>query len=324
MPGLDDQPEEVSTPSLSQRSVGELLQSSRKDQGRKIADIAAELRVESYVLEALEADRFTGLGAPVFVKGYIRQYGRQLGLDAEDLLAAYRRQADDGEIAIQPNRGIQLRDERQVTIWIVTGLVLLLLAVALFVWWVGDADALFGSGPTVRESTIGQPSAVPSTVEGGAARRSPAEPTSVPAEPAPRADGELDRVAATAPVVEASPAEPEPLDDVEETAAVPAAQTSPPEPSASPPPGPSPNATAVRVRFMADCWTEITDAVGNRLYYDLAAAGTEATLYGQLPMNFFFGNAEGVELTINDVAYPIPAGSRRGNLANFIVYPSTD
>ena len=55
---------------------------------------------------------------PVFVKGYLKQYGTRLGLDVRDLLALYYKQTTLADVQIQPSRTIKLRDERQITSWI--------------------------------------------------------------------------------------------------------------------------------------------------------------------------------------------------------------
>ena len=58
-----------------------------------------------------------------------------LGLDASDLLAQYHKQSSLKEIQIQPSKTIKLRDERQITVWIVAVVILAALVVALGVWW---------------------------------------------------------------------------------------------------------------------------------------------------------------------------------------------
>jgi cytoskeleton protein RodZ len=51
---------------------------------------ARALHLEEGVLLALEEERFTALGAPVFVRGHLRSYARLLGLAEEAVLEAYR------------------------------------------------------------------------------------------------------------------------------------------------------------------------------------------------------------------------------------------
>jgi cytoskeleton protein RodZ len=75
----------------------------------------------------------------------------------------------------------------------------------------------------------------------------------------------------------------------------------------------------VELSFTEDCWTEISDSEGERLFYGLGSAGARSRFNATLPISIFFGNAGGVDLTVNGDRYPIPTGSRQGNLARFVI-----
>ncbi len=59
--------------------VGTQLRAARERAGLTIAQAAGQLRLEGAVLEALEAERFETLGAPIYVKGYLSRYAQLLG-----------------------------------------------------------------------------------------------------------------------------------------------------------------------------------------------------------------------------------------------------
>jgi cytoskeleton protein RodZ len=121
-------------------TLGQTLKQARTAQGLSLEQLATELRIEERQLLALEQDQLERIGVPVFIKGYIRQYGQRLGLDTRDLLLRYYEQVGGTmEIEVQPSRTIKLRDERQITVWIVAGIVLAVLAVFLAVWWLNGA-----------------------------------------------------------------------------------------------------------------------------------------------------------------------------------------
>ena len=67
-------------------SVGRILSRARVARDLSLEQVSAELRIEPQQLDALEHDRFERIGVPVFVKGYLRQYGARLGLDQRELL----------------------------------------------------------------------------------------------------------------------------------------------------------------------------------------------------------------------------------------------
>ncbi len=62
--------------------VGERLREARVEAGLSIADVASRLRMQIRVVEALEAENWARLGAPVFVRGQLRSYLRLLALPA--------------------------------------------------------------------------------------------------------------------------------------------------------------------------------------------------------------------------------------------------
>lgn len=64
----------------SSPGVGERLRDSRMEAGLTISDVAGRLRMQLRVVEALEAEDWSRLGAPVFIRGQLRSYLRLLKL----------------------------------------------------------------------------------------------------------------------------------------------------------------------------------------------------------------------------------------------------
>jgi cytoskeletal protein RodZ len=71
-------------------SVGGYLRALRLGKQVSLEEMARATRVGSHQLEALEADRFADLPAPVFVKGFIRAYCHFLGEPDDQALRHYR------------------------------------------------------------------------------------------------------------------------------------------------------------------------------------------------------------------------------------------
>ncbi|MCA9677358.1 MAG: helix-turn-helix domain-containing protein, partial [Myxococcales bacterium] len=65
------------------------LRSQRQARGLELDDIARVTRIQMRALERLEDGRFHELPADVFVRGFIRNYARVVGVDAELALARY-------------------------------------------------------------------------------------------------------------------------------------------------------------------------------------------------------------------------------------------
>ena len=78
-------------------------------------------------------------------------------------------------------------------------------------------------------------------------------------------------------------------------------------------------AMQLSITYVGDCWTEITDATGRRLYFDLGPAGRAINLSGEAPFSVLFGDADNVTLVVNGEAFDIPASSRRGRTARLTI-----
>ena len=73
------------------------------------------------------------------------------------------------------------------------------------------------------------------------------------------------------------------------------------------------------VTFSGDCWTEITDAGGRRLFFDLGRRGRTVSVSGVAPLSVLFGNADNVSVSVNGVAYTIRDADRRGQTARLTI-----
>jgi cytoskeleton protein RodZ len=313
---------ESNSDELSAKTLGQLLRDARDKKQISLEKVAEELRIDLAVLQALESDRISELpAAPVFIKGYIKHYGRQLGLDYAPLLDAYQRQVSRDDIELRPSRSIALRDERQITVWIVAGLVLALILVFLFVWWVGDRDvtsALVTPSPAIAPAPARTSPAVSLPVTSAApadetARTAPSPPPAPPegitAKPTDAGRAEASDRDGRGDSADASVAAPL----VEETAA-----------NAVIPEQRAERSIELRMTFANESWVEVTDARGEQLMYDLAAAGTAVELYPVPPVRVLLGNAEGVAVTVEGRPFAIPAQGRRANLANFVIRSAQD
>ncbi len=76
------------SPGTDARGIGERLRAAREARGFDIAQVATKLHMPAHVIEALEREDWSVLGAAVFVRGQLRSYARLLGLDEEQALSA--------------------------------------------------------------------------------------------------------------------------------------------------------------------------------------------------------------------------------------------
>jgi cytoskeleton protein RodZ len=73
----------------SEISPGRKLQEVRVHAGLTIEEVASRLCLRHSVIEALEADDFTGLSGLVFARGYLRAYARLLQINADEIISAF-------------------------------------------------------------------------------------------------------------------------------------------------------------------------------------------------------------------------------------------
>jgi cytoskeleton protein RodZ len=90
---------EAATAPETPLSLGDRLRSGRRARALSLEQAAQALHLEESLLAALEEERFAVVGAPVFVRGHLRNYARLLGLDEDAILAAYRSADPSSELA---------------------------------------------------------------------------------------------------------------------------------------------------------------------------------------------------------------------------------
>ena len=75
-------------------TVGQYLRKEREKRNVSLDAVAKVTRITKENLEALEKDDFQVISAPVFVRGFLRNYANFLGLDPKEVIARYDSQTD--------------------------------------------------------------------------------------------------------------------------------------------------------------------------------------------------------------------------------------
>lgn len=74
------------------RTVGQILKETREAKLYTLEDVEKAIKIRREILVALESDNYKKLPPPTFVRGFIKNYAAFLGLDANNLLAVFRRE----------------------------------------------------------------------------------------------------------------------------------------------------------------------------------------------------------------------------------------
>lgn len=244
-------------------SPGAVLRGARESRGLSIEDVAHALKLAPRQVEAIEADAFEQLRGLTFARGFVRNYARYLGLDAEPLVAAIVPDVDPRQMELAPvsnARGEMPAAKSPVGTLLPAGITLAaLIAVALAGWYLGWFR--------VPEPAVATDKAAPLVAP----------------------------VNAPAPIAEVAPAAaPAPTLAVPSAAPPPAADTVTPDKPAA-----APAAQRLSFEFDADSWVEIRDARGKVLHSQLHKGGStqDVELAGAAaPYALVIGNATKVRL----------------------------
>ena len=282
---------------------GERLAEARRAKQISVLEIAKELHVEEAKIRALENNDFDVLGAPVFAKGHLKKYSQLVGVNHDDVLADYYRLTRAQEMPpVIVNRQ---KPKRELSPGPLVAGIIVIVLVAVAYWLLIERP--FATPPV--------PAAMPS-----------AEPGPRPAStPAPAALTDTDRAGdtesgeepATEPAAEETPA-PLPADEPDPDPAPAETQQQPP-PVIEDPAAPAEGEVRLSVTFLGDCWTEITDATGRRLFFQLGRSGRTVNVSGSAPLTVLFGDADNVDVRVNGEDFTIPAANRRGRTARLTI-----
>jgi len=259
---------------------GERLAEARRKLQISVVDIAKELHLDDFKVRALECNDFDVIGAPVFAKGHLKKYAQLVKVDEADVMADYYQlERASGMPPVVPGRS-RPRQTISPGPWIAAILVIAIAGSGY--WWLTTRET-----PPARPVT-GEIAPLPQETDSSV--------TEVDETELPDQTGTIDAQRDAEPAFEPELA-PEPV-------ALPVVET---------------DALEMSITYSGDCWTEITDASGRRLFFDLGKSGTTVNLTGEAPFNALFGDAANVSLVVNGAAFDIPTRDRRGRTARLTI-----
>ena len=277
--------------------AGLRLAEARRAQDISVLDIANELHLDELKVRALEENRFDVLGAPVFAKGHLRKYAELVGVSTDDVMADYY--LLNSAVGTPPVVGPPRKRERDYDIghW-VTGAVIVIAVVGVAsagYWWLKQREA----EPALQAGSMSQAPFVSSADTVAEIPQDSNPASGLTEDVAPVAIDVADAQAETASPTLTSNNDGPSLNSAPPLAGVPQA--------------------SLTMRFIGDCWTEVSDASGTRLYFDLGRAGSDVTVSGEAPLRALFGDSANVRVAINGQDFVIPDSMRNGRTARLTV-----
>ena len=275
---------------------GERLAEARREQQIAVFEIAKELHLDEHKVRALERNEFDVLGAPVFAKGYLRKYAQLVNIDGDDVLADYYRMNRTAEVPPVVSSRPRPRQELSPGPWIAV-IVVIIVAVTAYLWFTRpDAPAISLPGLSAEQ---GEEVSAPVEEDNQ-------EPSGMDEAP-PESELTGDQVdEQTEPSTEVEP-EAEPVFAPEPQTA-PSAAVPPIEETSSP--AIAEGQVRMLLTYSGDCWTEVTDATGRRLFFSLGRDGRSVELSGAEPLSVLFGSPGNVEVVVNGDDYSLPEGAQ--------------
>lgn len=272
-----DATQNIEIPKLT---LGQWLMQARQAKNLSVQEVALRTNRSAMQISELEADNLSSFGAPVLLRGMVRQYTKVVGADEAQALGLIPEQF---KVTRQLNE-LGFKDSQVTTpqavpmgkpwisqIWIV---LLTTLVLALLAYWVFGARMFKDKDAPQKMSTANQ--------------------IQIANPPAP---------AVTAPAVAPTP----------ETTATPTATVSP---AAEQTTASAVADVALGLKFKGAVWIEIKDAKGTVLVSGTQAANSEQNIKGELPLSVIIGDVTNVDMTWKGRPYDLKSATKgRGTVA---------
>ncbi|MBZ7486059.1 cytoskeleton protein RodZ [Klebsiella michiganensis] len=279
-------------------TTGARLRNAREQLGLSQQAVAERLCLKVSTVRDIEDDKAPADLASTFLRGYIRSYARLVHIPEEELLPMMAKQAPIRAAKVAPMQSFSLgkrRKKRDGWLMSFTWLVLFVVIGLSGAWWWQDHKAQQDEISTMADQSSAELNAGDSNsqsvpLDNQSANSAPdtaANSAPVETSPAPAASTPAPAPAENNAVVAPSQA------NVDTAAA----------PATSPLPTDQANVTAAAasaqdlvLNFTADCWLEVSDATGKKLFSGLQRKGGNLNLSGQAPYKLKIGAPAAVQI----------------------------
>ncbi len=280
---------------------------AREQMGLSQQNVAERLCLKLSTVRDIEEDKAPADLASTFLRGYIRSYARLVHVPEEELLPMMAKQAPVRAAKVEPMQSFSLgkrRKKRDGWLMIFTWLVLFVVVGLTGAWWWQNHKAAQDDLVSMADQNAGASDSngqsIPLTDSGAdSAQQSDASPVdSLPVRSAP-----AESAAETAqPAAAANPAAASPAAPAESAAPVAVSPSQAPQESASQMPtaaagvSPAADANALVMNFSKDCWLEVSDATGKKLFSGIQRSGGKLNLTGKTPYRLKIGAPGAVQI----------------------------
>lgn len=285
-------------------SIAALLVNARNEAALSQVDVAEQINLPLRTIKALETDDFENLPEATYVCGYLRNYARVVGINADLLVNTFKEQHYQETEVVTPIRSKQSYDP--AILWS-TAAVFTILVGLVVTWWLESNQDV---SPKIEVVSNEQP------LIGGTqtpAQNAEVETKSIMSEPKVVAES-------SAPVSENQELS---IDSAIETITSDTQQTMDDMSRNSNLITLNDDVQMLTVTYVEKSWTEITDADANTLMQGLIEPGVVRNLSGKPPFEVFLGNSPGVVIEVNGLYFDHSQYNRSNRTARFQVSSGT-
>ncbi len=265
-------------------NCGDRLANTRKEKELSVNQVAREIKIEPRVIEMIENNDFESIGAPVFVKGYLRQYSELVGLDPDLIIEKY-----NAINSIEDSPPIVNDSVDQISKYVLTPKIIII-AIFVILISLGVLATVFGIFGNNEPVVIKMETETESL-----------EPLLPPVSELPIDSSEIQMD--------------ETLEMETETESL-----EPLFPSIADEFFIEENMMNLNIIYSGLCWTEVFDANGERLFFGLGDQDREVNIKGLPPFDVMLGAADNLlEIKLEGREYNIVDSIRRGEVLRFKV-----
>ncbi len=288
-------------------STGVRLRNAREQLGLSQQAVAERLCLKVSTVRDIEEDKAPAELASTFLRGYIRSYAKLVHIPEEELLPMMEKQAPVRAAKVAPMQSFSLgkrRKKRDGWLMSFTWLVLFVVIGLTGAWWWQNHKAQQEEITTMADQSSaelnnsageGAQSIPLNTDTSATASETPAATANTPdtttAQTAAPAVNQTAQAPADSAVVSPSQAN---VETAPATTANNAVQPLPSGPAGVTAAPADPNALVMN--FNADCWLEVTDATGKKLFSGLQRKDGTLNLAGQAPYKLKIGAPAAVQI----------------------------
>ena len=281
-------------------SIATLLVNARNEAALSQVDVAEQINLPLRTIKALETDDFENLPEATYVCGYLRNYARVVGINADLLVNTFKEQHYQEPEVATPIRSKQSYDP--AILWSTAAVFTILIGLVV-TWWLESNQDVSPKIEVVsnEQSLVEEPQATAQNAE--------VEVKSVMSELKVVAESSVPVSDTQEPSIESAieTINSDPQQTMEEVSRNPNLFTL------------NDDVQVLTVTYVEKSWTEIRDADTNTLMQGLIEPGVVRNLSGKPPFEVFLGNSPGVVIEVNGLYFDHSQYSRSNRTARFQV-----